>query len=83
MFALNSNFIQDRATALLKLPNIRQAESEEDRVRVINRRIYSREPDAGEVKEALAFLTPGKEPEEGRRQFVHALLASNEFHFVD
>ena len=83
LFALNSNFIQDRATALLKLSNIRQVESEEDRVRVIYRQIYSREPDAGEVKEALAFLHQSKAPEKARRRFVHALLASNEFHFVD
>ena len=83
LFALNSSFIQDRATALLKLSNIRQAEPEKDRVHMIYRQIYSREPDAGEVKEALAFLKQGDNPEKTRQQFVHALLASNEFHFVD
>ncbi|MFP6900732.1 MAG: PSD1 and planctomycete cytochrome C domain-containing protein [Opitutales bacterium] len=83
LFALNSTFIQNRATALLKLPDIGQAASEEDRVRLIYQRIFSRAPDAGEVKEALAFLNHGKESEKTRRQFVHALLASNEFHFVD
>jgi hypothetical protein len=83
LFALNSTFIQTRAAALLKLSNIRQAESEEDRVRMIYQRIYSRAPDAGEIKEALAFLNQGGNPEKTRQQFVHALLASNEFHFVD
>jgi len=83
LFALNSTFIQDRATALLKLSNIRQAQSEEDRVRMIYQKTYSRSPDSFEIKEALAFLNQGGNPEKTRQQFIHALLASNEFHFVD
>ena len=83
LFALNSAFIQDRAKALLRLPKIKQAESEEDRVRMIYRQIHSRAPDASEIKETLAFLKQEGNLEKNRQQFVHALLASNEFHFVD
>ena len=83
LFALNSAFIQDRAKALLRLPKIKQAESEEDRVRMIYRQIHFRTPDASEIKEALAFLNQEGNLEKNRQQFVHALLASNEFHFVD
>ena len=83
LFALNSAFIQDRAKALLRLTKIKQAESEEDRVRMIYRQIHSRAPDASEIKETLAFLKQEGNLEKNRQQFVHALLASNEFHFVD
>lgn len=81
LFALNSNFIQGRAKALVALPEIANAGSNEERVRMIYHRLYSREPEAEEIELALNYIA--SEPEKPWARFAHVLLAANEFHFVD
>ncbi len=83
LFALNSAFIQDRAAALVKLPEIRGAASDEERVTRLYQRALSRSPEAEELDMALAFIREGDHREGSWARFAHALLASNEFHFVD
>ncbi|MBI1314206.1 DUF1553 domain-containing protein, partial [bacterium] len=85
LFALNSAFIQDRATALASLKEITEAPDDTERVRRLYRRTYSREPDAKEVEIALQFVTSQNENSKQKtwQQLAHALLAANEFVFVD
>jgi hypothetical protein len=88
LFALNSDFIQDRATALAKLTT--EANSEEERVRWIYQRAFSRDPEEEELQTALRFV--GKIAKTAHRdstnagpwqQLAHVLLAANEFVFID
>ncbi len=84
LFALNSNYIQQRAVALMKLEEIAAAPDDEERLEQIYRRVYSRNPQDDEIAEALGFLRESKgEKSEAWSQLVHAMLASNEFHFLD
>ncbi len=83
LFALNSAFIQDRAAALLKVPEIQKAPDDKERINRLYRRTFSRQPSPEEIIEATSYINKSKNKEEARRNLVHALLASNEFHFVD
>tara|TARA_B100000686_G_C16136396_1_gene639918 strand:- start:35 stop:610 length:576 start_codon:yes stop_codon:yes gene_type:complete len=83
LFALNSAFIQDRAAALLKVPEIQKAPDDKERINQLYRRTFSRQPSLEEIIEATSYINKSKNKEEARRHLVHALLASNEFHFVD
>lgn len=84
LFALNSDFVRHRAQSLIQLPDIQQSSSDELKVRLIYKRVYSRSPDANELKIALNYLgnAENRKPEIWAH-YVHALLASNEFHFID
>ncbi len=85
LFALNSAFIQDRAAKLASLKEITDASDDANRVRRLYRRTYSRDPDANEIEIALQYVASqgeGSEPKTWQR-LAHALLASNEFVFVD
>ncbi len=84
LFALNSDFIQDRSRALVQLSEIQQAKSDKDRIRQIYQRLFSRTPEPDEIETALSYLgeNNNRKPELWP-QFVHTLLASNEFHFID
>ncbi|MBM3966597.1 MAG: DUF1553 domain-containing protein [Planctomycetes bacterium] len=100
LFALNSDFIQDRAVRLAALTKAMNLESDGDRIVALFRRTLGREPtekelrqvkefvsDAGEITSptGAATLSEGSENAlEGRWvQLAHALLASNEFTFLD
>ena len=84
LFALNSEFIRGRAQALVAREEIQRAKSDEERMRLIYRRVYSRKPSVEEIRIALGYLgDPKQRPTDALANFVHALLASNEFHFVD
>ncbi len=83
LHALNSEFVQDRAKALAAAPELQQAGNDQDRLHLIYRRVFSRPPSQEEIALALDFLKACKSPETAWSQLTHALLASNEFHFVD
>lgn len=83
LFALNSDFIQDRADRLAKLPEIRDAGSDEERVVRLFQKTLSRLPADEEIATALQFVDQAPDRDAGWMGFAHALLASNEFHFVD
>ncbi|MEE2934759.1 MAG: PSD1 and planctomycete cytochrome C domain-containing protein [Planctomycetota bacterium] len=81
LFALNSDFIQDRATAFAKQSST-QGDSEQ-RVQWMFQVAYSRDPTTAEVDSALQFIQAGQDDTDRWTQFAHVLLASNEFVFLD
>ncbi|MDG1857070.1 MAG: PSD1 and planctomycete cytochrome C domain-containing protein [Verrucomicrobiota bacterium] len=85
LFALNSNFIQDRAKALIQLPGIEEAKTEELKVRLLYQQTLSRLPEPEEIAMALEYVHDVTTESKSDRwhQLAHALLASNEFIFVD
>ena len=85
LFALNSSFIQDRAKALVQLPGIKDATTEELKVRILYQQTLSRLPEPEETAMALQHVRDVKSESKNDpwQQLAHALLASNEFIFVD
>jgi Protein of unknown function (DUF1553) len=85
LFALNSDFIQDRAVALASLSEIAADKSESERVRYLYQRAFSRPPSTKEVEVALGYVRSQSEDSKTNawQRLAHALLASNEFVFVD
>ncbi len=85
LFALNSSFIQDRAVALASLKGIASAKTDEERVRLLYQRTYSRSPEPQEVELALRYIRSQKEKSKTNpwQRLAHVLLAANEFVFVD
>ena len=81
LFALNSVFIQGRAKALLGLPEVQSVDAGPDRIRAVYRRVYAREPSEEEIQLASEYLTGTDQT--SWITWIHALLAANEFHFVD
>lgn len=88
LFALNSDFIQDRAAAFAARAQQAVPHDAAQRVRWMFRRAFSRDPDAAELELALRFVhaadPAGGAPDPGTwPRFAHVLLAANEFVFVD
>lgn len=87
LFALNSDFIQDRATAFAALAKTNAPDSSEQRVVWMYRRALTRDPGADELHNVLKFVhsTDTNAASEGDpwQQLAHVLLASNEFVFPD
>ena len=85
LFALNSEFIQDRAAALADVEEIVSADSDEDRIRMLYKRAYSRMPERDELQLAIRYVQAdnGTSKTNSWYRLAHALLASNEFIFVD
>jgi hypothetical protein len=85
LFALNSSFIQDRAKALAAHQELDNVESDEERIRRMYQRCFSRPPDPDDLRIALTFIQsqPSDSETDPWQRFAHALLASNEFVFVD
>ena len=85
LFALNSSFIQDRSKALAEHDELTKLESDEERIRTLYQRCFSRPPDPDELKTSLEFIQsqPSGSETDPWQRFAHALLASNEFVFVD
>ena len=81
LFALNSEFIQGRAKALLELTKVSSADPVSDRIRAVYHRVYARQPSEAEIQLAKNYLDVTNE--RSWMTWVHALLAANEFHFVD
>ncbi len=94
LFALNSDFVQDRAKSLGKLA-IDSSSEDAERLRWLYRRALSRDPREKEVLMALEFIQAksadrtnvsgndtATEPNSWQ-QLAHVLLATNEFVFVD
>ena len=81
LFALNSGFIQGRAKALLSSPGVKTADAGPDRIRAVYHRVYARSPSEAEIELASQYLDEADA--KSWETWVHALLASNEFHFVD
>ena len=95
LFALNSEFIQDRAIKLDSLSQSAAGQNDTLRVEWLYRRLFSRNPEPEEVDIAIQFVRSSssvassavanseKLSSNGWQRLAHALLASNEFIFVD
>ncbi len=80
LFTLNSPFMQQQASALVK--RLKTEVSDEERVRLAYRLLYGREATAPQMRLAMEFLgRPSSD--ESWRQYAQVLLGSNEFLFVD
>lgn len=90
LFALNSDFIQDRSAAFANAARMQVADdsSDAERIRWMYRRALSRDPRDGELQTVLKFVSE-KNPDSQEtaddvwQQLAHVLLASNEFVFPD
>jgi mono/diheme cytochrome c family protein len=90
LFALNSDFIQDRAAKLATLTQQTGQPNEDQRIIDMVRRVLCRTPDNDEIQQARKFLadaitdpSTANNPERPWTLLAHALLASNEFTFLD
>ena len=85
LFALNSSFIQDRADAMVKAVS-KETSTDAQRVREMYRRAFARNPDQEELDTAIAFIESQRVNQADvsvLRRLAHALLAANEFVFLD
>ena len=92
LFALNSDFIQDRAARLATLAKQMNLAADEDRIVAMVRKALCRTPSPAEIQQAAKFLSDASQPAadgavaDPERNWIllaHALLASNEFTFLD
>lgn len=88
LFALNSDFIQDRAAALAELIAGQDAKAKsrsDSQISIaLYRRAFSRDPNREELEAAVNFVQSRDIDQLDRwRQLAHALLAANEFVFLD
>jgi hypothetical protein len=82
LFVLNSPFLQQQAEALSRRLAGEVPEGAEDRIRRAYALLFGRSPREKEFQLGLAFLEQGQ-PDQAWRSYAQALLASNEFLFVD
>ncbi len=85
LFALNSDFIQDRAAAMAKVV-LKESASDSEIVRDLYRRAFGRDPNESELDTATNFVKSQRENHEDTaswQRLAHALLAANEFVFLD
>jgi hypothetical protein len=80
LFALNSEFVQDRAVAIVA--KVAGSAESPDRIQRLYQKILARSPSQREIDAARKFLgdRAGLEP---WQELAHVLMASNEFVFVD
>jgi hypothetical protein len=78
LFFMNSPFVEDRARELVRQIS---AAAPAERVRQLYQRIYARPPGSAESTAAIAFAE--SDPKTGWQNLAQALLAANEFTFVD
>lgn len=90
LFALNSDFIQDRAAKLATLTQQSGQPNEDQRIVDMVRRVLCRTPNDAEIQQAKKFLadaitdpSTANNPDRPWTLLAHALLASNEFTFLD
>ena len=93
LFALNSEFVQDRAAKLASLSEGHAADPTA-RIQWLYQRVYSRLPENDELQLALQFVRSeasldnatavvAAEGSTKWQQLAHVLIAGNEFVFVD
>ncbi|MEO2048332.1 MAG: PSD1 and planctomycete cytochrome C domain-containing protein [Pirellulales bacterium] len=85
LFALNSPFIQDRATQMASRKDLAAASSDEERIQLLYQLSFSRSPEPSELQVALHYIRSQGEKSKTIiwQRLAHALLATNEFIYVD
>jgi hypothetical protein len=82
LFVLNSPFLQQQSAALARRL-LGSASAEEARVRAAYRLLFARPPTTTEVALARDFLAEEGGGARAWERYAHALLASNEFLYID
>jgi hypothetical protein len=85
LFVLNSEFMAQRARALVQRLNQSEAMSDEDKVQRAHILLFGRPADEQEIATATAFLSGSSDGEKLSRweQYSLALLSANEFLYLD
>ena len=83
LFALNSDYVQARAVALIDSASFAELSDVEERILFLYRRLFSRPPSPVEMTIGSDYVLGHLKGKQIWTQYVHALLASNEFHFID
>ena len=85
LFVLNSEFMAQRARALVQRLNATDAMTDEEKVRRAYMLLFGRAADDQELNTAVAFLTAESQKEKLSRweQYGLALLSANEFLYLD
>jgi hypothetical protein len=86
LYLMNSSFVRQQAAAVLHRPEIEKAKTPRERVAAAFRIVLSRQPSKDETKLAMNYVGDATLGEAGANHwasFVHGLLVSNEFVFVD
>ena len=81
LFTLNGPVIHRQAEALAA--NLMKQKGTETRITAAHQKLFQRPPRKTELKIALAFLAGSKNEVAVWTQYAHALLAGNEFQFID
>lgn len=74
LFVMNSPFMRAQAEALVR--TVPETADTPEKVRVLIRRVFLREPGGRELEQALQYLTTGT-----LLDYAHALLSTNELIF--
>jgi hypothetical protein len=86
LFVLNSSFFEQQSRALVS-EVLRQRTGLRERVEVIYSRAFQRLPTTSEIAVAEQFMADARAGQASEadawRQYAHAILASNEFLFID
>lgn len=84
LFALNSNFIHEQATQVLTFADVAAKSDNSERVVALYRHVYAREPKEPELKACLKYVASQSDDSSAIwSRLAQALLAANEFNFVD
>ena len=84
LFALNSHFIQEQANHLAQHKELDKAETDQQRIRMMYQRAFSRSPSEEELGLAQRYLeSQASSRTNPWRQLAQILLAANEFVFID
>ena len=89
LFALNSRFIQEQAKHLSNRNDVISTPDKSERIRQLFCHAFSRMPSKEEIADALQFIETASQDsasdatEQAWQSLAHALMASNEFIFVD
>ncbi len=89
LFTMNSPFVIDQADAIVKSEGFQNCRTDRERISQLFSVIYQREPATPELTRIETFVmqqakfTKGKLAATPRAFLAHALLISNEFHYVD
>jgi len=81
LFTLNGSFIHRQAEAFAA--QLMKQKGAESRVTAAHQKLFQRAPRATELKIAIAFLVGKENDAAAWTQYAHALLASNEFQFIE
>ena len=83
LFTLNSPFLQQQSSALVRRLKKDAPDGTEQRVRRAYQLLYGRPASAGQVQLALEFLAGNYATDAAFEQYAQVLLGSNEFIFID